>query len=312
MIESTISDATEDTVVLDDHQTYNSVSDTEDINDKDDNNNDNENDDNHHLQVTDKTTTTIRNNYAAGPVQRFPDDAKLGSKCNCWSEPPHGQYNIRGANYLNDHKKVTSGPFLFPARGVDLLLIDECPENVGQNTKLFGGCLRDVPTFIVNFRMPWGVLLFYYEIPNRFLPYLHARYNNNNNPKDHHYQTLVNQIQSMTPADRTVCRFLLGNDDHKNSTFKLIPGVAQGPWVVKSTIPHKPAIIGNKLPTKYFYSPGHEDNNNNGNRTAPYLEVDLDITANATARGLLHVVKTYTKVLTVDLGFTIQGNSEDE
>jgi hypothetical protein len=39
-----------------------------------------------------------------------------------------------------------------------------------------GGHLREIPTFIINFRLPWGVLLFYNEIPERFLPFVKAGY----------------------------------------------------------------------------------------------------------------------------------------
>ena len=39
-----------------------------------------------------------------------------------------------------------------------------------------GGQLRDVPTFIVNFRLPWGILLAYFEIPELYLPFIRAGY----------------------------------------------------------------------------------------------------------------------------------------
>merc|ERR1712076_203956 len=43
-----------------------------------------------------------------------------------------------------------------------------------------------------------------------------------------------------------------------------------------------------------------------------YLEADLDIAASSAARGILSVARTYTQVLTLDLGFVVQGNTEDE
>jgi hypothetical protein len=42
------------------------------------------------------------------------------------------------------------------------------------------------------------------------------------------------------------------------------------------------------------------------------LEADLDIVASSAARGILSVTRTYTRVLTIDLGFVVQGNSGDE
>ncbi len=42
------------------------------------------------------------------------------------------------------------------------------------------------------------------------------------------------------------------------------------------------------------------------------MEADLDIVSSAAARGILSVTRTYTQVLTLDLGFVVQGNKEDE
>ena len=66
------------------------------------------------------------------PMPRFPEGAPLGSKLNCWSIPIPENFQVRGAKYLSDKKKIPSGPFLFPVRGVDLFLTDSCPENVGR------------------------------------------------------------------------------------------------------------------------------------------------------------------------------------
>lgn len=44
---------------------------------------------------------------------------------NSFSEPPVSIFSVRGPNYFQDKKKVTSGPYMLPARGCDLLLVDE-------------------------------------------------------------------------------------------------------------------------------------------------------------------------------------------
>lgn len=43
-----------------------------------------------------------------------------------------------------------------------------------------------------------------------------------------------------------------------------------------------------------------------------YLEADLDVVASSAARGILSMVRSYTQVLTLDLGFVVQGNKADE
>jgi hypothetical protein len=55
-------------------------------------------------------------------------------------------------------------------------------------------------------------------------------------------------MDNMTPGQRCVARFCQGSQEYKNGALKIIPGIADGPWVVKSVVGNKPAIIGNKLP----------------------------------------------------------------
>jgi len=233
------------------------------------------------------------------PLPVFPEGAKLGSEHNCWSQPQSENYQVRGPKYLFDSKKTPSGPFVFPCRGVDLFLTDLCPENIGRNSGVMGGHLRDEPTFIVNFRLPWGVLVFYFSIPERLLPFLYKRY-------DPAFDTSkLPSLGSLTPGDRTVARFLMGDDAHKNATLKIVPVVVKGPWIVKSVVGGKPAIIGKALPVTYAYQPP-------GGKKACYLEAGLDIVASAAARGILSVARSATTELTIDLGFVVQGNQEDE
>ena len=66
------------------------------------------------------------------PMQTYPEGAELGEYFNCWSQPDNKEFHVRGPNYLSDRIKVTSGPFLFPTRGVDLFLTDDAPDNVGR------------------------------------------------------------------------------------------------------------------------------------------------------------------------------------
>jgi hypothetical protein len=39
-----------------------------------------------------------------------------------------------------------------------------------------GGRLREIPTFLINFRLPWGVLIAYFEIPELYIPFIKAQY----------------------------------------------------------------------------------------------------------------------------------------
>ena len=235
----------------------------------------------------------------------FPEGAPIGSHNNCWSLPDHTTFKVRGAKYLVDRKKIASGPFLFPARGLDLFLTDACPENVATNRAIFGGQCRAVPTFLINFRLPWGVLLFYYEIPERFVPFVKGGYEEGADKA-----ALEAKTKDMSPTDRCVARYLMGDKNHKDNTLKLFPIVVEGPWVVKASVGGKPAILGTKLPVNYVYQ--GESEAADGSKQQCYLEADLDIVSNSTARGILSMVRSCTQDLTIDLGFACQGSKEDE
>ena len=113
-------------------------------------------------------------------------------------------------------------------------------------------------------------------------------------------------MEGMTAAERTLATFFMADEAEKNSSLKLIPYVAKGPWIVRNMVIGKPAIIGNKLPVTYTYEPAK-------NEMAEYLEADLDIgNSSATARRIVSVCRRYMNSLTCDIGFVVQGNSENE
>eukprot|EP00984_Skeletonema_dohrnii_P031921 scaffold25094_cov67-Skeletonema_dohrnii-CCMP3373.AAC.1 len=98
---------------------------------------------------------------------------------NCWSEPSHTIFKIRGCNYLVDPKnKIQSGPYLFTARGADLILTnDKSGPRTGiaeKYSSILAGHARSIPTFVINFIFDWGILVNYYEIPAMYVSFLRA------------------------------------------------------------------------------------------------------------------------------------------
>jgi len=226
---------------------------------------------------------------------------------NAWSEPNGNVFRVRGKNYLNDRKKIQSDGNIFKTRGVDLLLSDDWgPTEIGrQHPGVLGGRLRDAPTFIVNFRFSWGVLVLYFEIPSKYLPFLRKKYNDSS--KDSQNTELEpNASDSLSPHDKAIRDFLMGNDASKNLKLKLIPHVVKGNVIVRKLV-GKPVIIGNKLPVTYFYEP--EDPVSG---MSPFLEADLDIGSSSTrAKKIIDVLRKYMSSVTVDIGFVLQGDSEE-
>lgn len=69
----------------------------------------------------------------------------------------------------------------------------------------------------------------------------------------------------------------------------------------------KPAIVGKSMPITYTYQPPQPELGH-----AEYLEADLDIVSSAAARNILAVVRSSVQILTIDLGFVVQGNTKEE
>ncbi len=226
----------------------------------------------------------------------FPEGAKIGSHLNCWSSPPSTNFHVRGPNYIKDKKKVPSADYIFPTRGVDLFLTDNPPVNIGRYDGILNGKLREKPTFIINYRLPWGVFISYHEIPDRFIPFLRKRHGHGNS------DVPLPSMEGMSAGEQAMCNFLLSDTEEKNEVLKIVPVIVEGPWVVKKVVGGKPAIIGTKLPISYVYQPPEKG-------LCEYLEADLDIVSSAAARNILAVVRSYTQVLTIDLGFVVQGNT---
>jgi hypothetical protein len=89
--------------------------------------------------VVSSASDNFEDSKGKSPLQKFPDHAEIGSIVNCWSEPIASEFRVRGANYFKDKIKVASGPFLFPARGVDIFLSDCCPDHIARYVHGFVG-----------------------------------------------------------------------------------------------------------------------------------------------------------------------------
>ena len=162
----------------------------------------------------------------------------------------------------------------------------------GRSNSILGGHLRKTPTLAVNFRFPWGYMNLYFEIPAHLAKYL----SHSPPPLDPNFSI----------AEQAFVKWLLGDADYRNQRLKLIPYVAEGPWVVRNLVTGRPTLIGTKLPVQYHL---HCDNG-----SAPLLTATLDIgpSISATAKKIVSVCRRYMNVLTVDIGLVIQAEEQEE
>ena len=164
-------------------------------------------------------------NSALPTFTRFPyADSK---NRNCWSEPPHETFSVRGRNYLKDKKKITAKDYLLQARGSDLFLSDQ-PATVDMGTLkgALGGNFRKKPTFVVRFTFPWGLLVQYYEVPAALRPFLRMHGTTQGSINS-------NLTKGFSSGQKALAKWFAGDEDYKNDRLKLIAFVPEGPWIVR-------------------------------------------------------------------------------
>lgn len=108
-------------------------------------------------------------------------------------------------------------------------------------------------------------------------------------------------IARVCAFDCILHQFLDGSDDFRDCRLKIIPRIAEGPWLVKKGVGCVPAILGKKVKQLYF-----RDVRRN------YIEVVADVSSSMIAGRILALVKGAATALTIDLSFTLQGECAEE
>lgn len=211
-------------------------------------------------------------------------------RLEAWSEPAAENFQVRGPNYLNDRVKVASEPSAFTLLSVDL---------VNTETPLYDGICshpeervqralrleretgeRHLPEFVfcVNLCVPGSPI------------YHQATYFGIDD---------LNEITTeATPFGRLMNKFIFGDDDDfRNKTFKLIPRIVEGNYIVRKAVGSKPSILGKKIKQKYI----------RGDR---YFEVIVDIASDAVAQRIVRLCLGYTKTMVVDMMYVLEGADE--
>jgi len=220
-------------------------------------------------------------------IESYPPPYRM----NMWAEPDSKVFRVRGANYLNDKKKINAGDSMFRLIAVDLV---ETSQNImsGMCThpkervaralaREAKGARGDMPpfVFVLNIAIPGPPflhLIIYYAVEN------------------------IDTINGKagTPFSKLANKFFFGDDDEfRDNTFKLIPRIVEGNFIVRKAVGSTPAIMGRKL--KQYYM-----------RSDRYLEIILDIGSSSVAAGVIRLASGYAKTLIVDMGFVLEGKEE--
>lgn len=156
--------------------------------------------------------------------------------------------------------------------------------------------MQEKDTFLVNFLLPFGNFVAYFEIP----------------PLSDFPNDKIRNVWT---------KFINGDQQYRDARLKLLPVVVDGPWIVKTAVgPGKsPAVLGKVIPLQYFFRFPCENGDNRDSTTVGdsndkkgIFEVDVIITASTIAKGILSIVKGHTQSVSLAFAFIIEASEQDE
>ncbi|KAL7480707.1 hypothetical protein ACHAW6_006374 [Cyclotella cf. meneghiniana] len=180
-------------------------------------------------------------------------------------------FRLIAADIIETDVPILNGMCLHPTERVQLALARE------QKAKLTGKP-SDMPPFVfcVNISMPGP--------PNYHLVFYYA----------------VDDMSMIDGSDGTesskLCNefFFEKDDNFRDNTFKLIPQIIEGNFIVRKAVGSTPAIMGNKI--KQTYCKGER-----------FFELTIDTGSSSVAAGVIRICNGYAKMIVVDLAFLFEG-----
>ncbi|KAF2300252.1 hypothetical protein GH714_011020 [Hevea brasiliensis] len=137
------------------------------------------------------------------------------------------------------------------------------------------------------------------EFPTHDKPFVWA-FNLQVPSKDNYSAVAYFVTTEPVPEGSLMDQFLRGDDGFRKSRLKLIANIVKGPWIVRTAVGEQAVcIIGRALTCRYCV----EEN---------FFEVDVDIGSSVVASAIVHLAFGYITMLTVDLAFVIEGQTESE
>ena len=234
-------------------------------------------------------------------------------RLDAWSEIFAHNFMVRGMNYLNDNKKVCSESSLFQLLTVDLACSNapnfhglcshpnERIQQALQKEKVTG--VKQLPSFVfaVNLCVPAAAS----TTPTGTTP---VRSPNKTKSTNCYHLVVYFGIEDLsiittnhqsTAIGRLCHQFFFGDcDKFRDATFKLIPRITEGNFVVRKAVGSKPSILGKKLRQYYI-------------RTDRFMELIVDIGSDSVATRIVKLALGYAKSLTVDMMFVLEGATDD-
>ncbi|KFK25357.1 hypothetical protein AALP_AA8G102900 [Arabis alpina] len=200
-----------------------------------------------------------------------------------WASPPGDVFSLRSNTYLTKKQKSPAGDYLLTPAGMDWLKSATKLDNIlARSDNRVAHALRKAQSrgqslksfiFAVNLQIPG---------------------------KDHHNAVFYYATEEPIQTGSLLYRFTNGDDSFRNQRFKIVNRIVKGPWVVKAAVGNYGAcLLGKALNCNYY-------------RGSNYFEIDVDISSSAIATAILRLALGYVTSVTIDMGFLVEAQTEDE
>lgn len=200
---------------------------------------------------------------------------------NCWADKNAAEFMVRGPSYLTDHVKQPSQRAAFRLTGV-------------------AAVKTSVPLVHAAARLPELVA---YLAAHTIQTFLVVTWMLPGTPAHGVVQVFVREAPHDGVFDVLYTRFMDGDEEFRANRFKSFCKLVSAPWLVSAAVSQlggeRPAILGKKLAVAYH-------------RGANYFEVDVDVASSKIASMVNGVILRGASGIVVDLGFTMEGQADDE
>ncbi|XP_052311282.1 protein ENHANCED DISEASE RESISTANCE 2 isoform X2 [Populus trichocarpa] len=192
---------------------------------------------------------------------------------DCWQISAGDNFSVRSKRFFYDKSKVPAGKHLMDLVAVDWFKDTKRMDHVSRRRGSAAQVASEKGLFSVVFNL---------QVPGST-----------------HYSMVFYFVTKELVPGSLLQRFVDGDDEFRNSRFKLLPSVLQGSWIMRQSVGSTPCLLGKAVECNYIRGP-------------KYLEVDVDIGSSAVASGVLWLVMGTSPTLVVDMAFLVQANTTEE
>ncbi|XP_065030192.1 protein ENHANCED DISEASE RESISTANCE 2-like isoform X2 [Musa acuminata AAA Group] len=197
----------------------------------------------------------------------------LDKSRNCWRISDGNNFRVRSKQFIYDKTKIPAGKHLMELVAVDWFKDVKRIDHVARRK----GCAVQVASEKGLFSLVINVQV----------------------PASTHYSMVFYFVSKPLVPGSLLQLFVDGDDEYRNSRFKLIPAVPKGSWIVRQSVGSTPCLLGKAVDCTYIRGPD-------------YLEIDVDIGSSTVANGVLGLVFGVITTLVVDMAFLVQANTYED